>query len=143
MSSTPQEDYRVVLNRHGVRPTSQRLLVLGALADARDDATAQQVHARLREQGATIGLATVYRALALLSERGVVDVLQHRPGEACYRLCSAGHHHHLVCTSCHRVEELHDCSLDDWLAQVGEQHDFTVTAHAVEVTGLCSNCRAA
>ncbi len=109
----------------------------------RDDATAQQIHERLRAGGEAIGLATVYRALALLSEHGVVDVLAHHPGESCYRLCGVGHHHHLVCTSCHRVVELRDCSLDDWLSDVAAAHGFALTGHEVEVSGVCSQCRAA
>ena len=67
------------------------------LAAEPTDATAQQIHARLRDGGQAIGLATVYRTLALLSERGVIDALAHRPGETCYRLCGEGHHHHLLC----------------------------------------------
>lgn len=137
---TQVEDLRGLLTGHGVRPTAQRLLVLEALA-ATDDATAQAVHERLRRSGARVGLATVYRSLALLSERGVVDVLSHRPGEACYRLCGGGHHHHLVCTSCHRVVELRDCSLDAWLADIAAEHGFSLTGHELEVSGLCSSCR--
>ena len=54
---------------------------------------------RLREQGARIGLATVYRTLALLAERGVIDTLAHHTGELCYRLCGDTHHHHLMCSN--------------------------------------------
>ncbi len=143
MAPKGQDELAGLLQESGLRPTRQRLLVLGALASVRDDATAQQIHERLRAGGAAIGLATVYRSLALLSEHGVVDVLAHRPGEACYRLCGGGHHHHLVCTSCHRVVELHDCSLDDWLSGVASAHGFAVTGHEVEVSGICSECSAA
>jgi Fur family transcriptional regulator, ferric uptake regulator len=126
-----------------VRPTRQRVLVLGALADEAHDATAQEIYARLRASDEPVGLATVYRTLALLTERGVVDELSHRAGESCYRLCSAGHHHHLVCSSCHRVEELSDCDLDDWLATASEQRGFVPTSHTLEVVGLCEACQAA
>jgi Fur family transcriptional regulator, ferric uptake regulator len=58
----------------GVRPTKQRLLVLETLAAEPHDATAQEIHARLRERGEKVGLATVYRALAVLREREVVEL---------------------------------------------------------------------
>jgi Fur family ferric uptake transcriptional regulator len=95
----------------------------------------------LAERGEPVGLATVYRTLALLTSHGVVDALAHRPGELCYRLCGEGHHHHLVCGQCHRVVELEDCDLGDWLQQLAREHKFTISAHTVEVTGICADCR--
>jgi Fur family transcriptional regulator, ferric uptake regulator len=127
----------------GVRPTRQRLLVLETLAAEPHDATAQEIHARLRERGERVGLATVYRALAVLRDREVVDELAHRTGESCYRLCNPGHHHHLVCSSCHRVEELEDCQIDDWIAKASGSHGFQPASHTVEVVGLCADCQAA
>jgi Fur family transcriptional regulator, ferric uptake regulator len=136
----PGPDYRRLLTAHGVRATPQRLLVLETLAAEPNDATAQQIHGQLRAQGHRVGLATIYRTLSVLSEHGLVDALMHHPGEACYRLCAAGHHHHLVCTECHRVVELGDCELTPWLAQLGAEHEFTITAHTVEVAGVCADC---
>jgi Fur family ferric uptake transcriptional regulator len=131
------------LTRSGIRLTESRRQVLEALAKEPDDATAQQVHARLRAAGRTTGLATVYRTLAILSEHGVIDALAHRPGETCYRLCSAGHHHHLVCSSCHRVVELEGCDLGSWLEKSAATHGFVATEHRLDVIGICSTCRAA
>jgi Fur family transcriptional regulator, ferric uptake regulator len=115
--------------------------VLGVLAAERDDATAQDIHAALLDGEERVGLATVYRTLAALSECGAVDALMHHPGEVCYRLCSPGHHHHLVCEACHRVVELGDCDLDSWLASRASRHGFTISGHTVEVTGVCRDCR--
>jgi Fur family transcriptional regulator, ferric uptake regulator len=139
----PSTEADAALSAARVRPTPQRLLVLTALASEPDDATAQTIYARLREAGHAIGLATVYRTLALLSGRGVVDELAHRSGETCYRLCSPGHHHHLVCSSCHRVDELEGCDLDDWLGRASRRRGFQPTSHTLEVVGVCADCRAA
>lgn len=128
------------LAQRGIRSTRQRVEVLQALASEPNDATAQEIHQSLRASGQRIGLATVYRTLALLSRAGVVDALMHRPGEVCYRLCGDGHHHHLTCSECHQVVELGDCKLGPWLDKLGGAHGFTVTGHAVEVTGVCSSC---
>jgi Fur family ferric uptake transcriptional regulator len=136
MSPEPAE----LLAHHGLRATRQRTAVLGVLASEHDDATAQQVHDALRRKGERVGLATVYRTLAALSERGVIDELSHRPREACYRLCGEGHHHHLVCTECHRVVELGDCDLEPRLTALADTHGFTVSGHTVEVTGVCADC---
>src|SRR3954468_390720 len=124
----------------GLRPTPQRAAVLDVLSAELDGATAQEIHDRLRARGERVGLATVYRTLAALTEAGAVDSLAHRPGEACYRLCGTAHPHHLVCECCNRVVELAECDLEPWLARLGDAHGFRVTRHSVEVAGLCADC---
>jgi Fur family transcriptional regulator, ferric uptake regulator len=131
------------LRAGGLKPTRQRLRVLQELAAETSDVTATELHRRLRADGDRIGLATIYRTLNALASNGVIDSFAHHPGESCYRLCGDGHHHHLICTSCHRVVELEECGLDSWLAKVAASADFEPTDHRVEVLGLCSDCRAA
>ena len=116
--------------------------MLAELAGEQHDVTAQQLHERLRRRGERVGLATVYRTLGLLVENRVVESLQHRTGELCYRVCRTdGHHHHLLCSECHRVVELVDCNLDTWLERVSAEHGFVATEHHLEVTGVCADCR--
>jgi Fur family ferric uptake transcriptional regulator len=131
------------LASRGIRETPQRVLVVEELANETNDATAMQLYDRLRKRGMNIGLATVYRTLMLLHEQGAVDTMAHHAGEICYRLCTDTHHHHLMCTGCHRVVELHDCDLDSWVKRSARQHGFTATSHQVEIVGLCADCRRA
>jgi Fur family ferric uptake transcriptional regulator len=133
-------DLAGLLARKGVRATRQRLEVLAELARERDDVTAQSLWRRLRERDSRTGLATVYRTLALLSEKGVIDSLSHHETELCYRLCTDSHHHHLLCTKCHRVVEIEEC-IDGWIDEVTSRHGFVVTDHRVEITGVCGHCR--
>lgn len=141
MAGTGQARAVELLEGVGVRATRQRVTVLSELMDEHDDVTAQQLHERLRRRGERLGLATVYRTLGLLAEEGVIDSLSHRQGELCYRLCGHGHHHHLVCSSCHRVVELDECELGPWLERISETHGFVTTNHRLEVSGLCAQCR--
>jgi len=129
------------LRAAGIRPTRGRVAVLEELSREPDDATAQAIHRRLTAGRKRVGLATVYRALGDLSEAGVVDALSHRGAETCYRFCGAGHHHHLVCSECHRVIELTDCRLAGWLRRAGAAEGFVVTDHTLEAVGVCASCR--
>jgi Fur family transcriptional regulator, ferric uptake regulator len=140
VGSEAQRDAGVDLKRYGLRSTRQRAAVLWALRAEPNDATAQEIHRWLTLHGERIGLATVYRTLELLNNNGVVDVMSHRRGELCYRLCGEGHHHHLVCHECHRVVEVGDCDLTEWLDELAAEHGFTIRGHIVEVTGVCANC---
>jgi len=128
------------LQRRGVRPTRQRVAVLEALQEEPNDATAQELWRRLRERDDALGLATVYRTLAVLREQGVVDALAHHDGELCYRLCSDEHHHHLVCTRCHRVVEIAGCGLDDWIDTIADRSGFADVSHRLELAGVCESC---
>jgi Fur family ferric uptake transcriptional regulator len=132
---------RAFLEGLGMRATRPRTLVLAELMREEDDLTAQALHARLRERGERTGLATVYRTLTILAGEGAVDALPHHPGELCYRWCGNEHHHHLVCSRCHRVVEVAGCELDPWLDKVSAEHGFVATGHRLEVAGVCAGCR--
>jgi Fur family ferric uptake transcriptional regulator len=75
-----------------------------------------------------------------MSDAGEVDVLRTDDGEAAYRLCSEGHHHHLVCTACGKTVEVEGRSVERWANKVAEEHGFTEIAHTVEVFGTCRSC---
>src|SRR5438477_7581973 len=134
-------DHSVLLAEKGLRVTKQRLEVLAELARERDDVTAQSLWRRLRERDSHTGLATVYRTLSLLHEKGVIDSFTHHGTELCYRLCTDAHHHHLLCTACHRVVEIEQCGIDGWIAEVTSRHGFVATEHRVEIAGVCGDCR--
>lgn len=138
--SSHESEARAELRRHGLRATDQRVRVLAALMGRSGDVTAQALHEQLRVDDPSIGLATVYRALGVLAATGVVDALQHGHG-TCWRHCSPGHHHHLTCTTCHRVVELHDCAVQGWVDQVSAAHDYSGVRHVVELSGTCAGCR--
>lgn len=105
--------------------------------------SAQELHELLRAADAGVGLATVYRNLARLSEEGVVDAMRRSSGETAYRACGSGHHHHLTCRMCGKVVELHDCTLAEWSRRIGAEHGFNQVEHLAELTGVCANCSAA
>lgn len=122
------------------RSTRQRAAVSAILDEVRDFRSAQDLHAVLRDRGDSVGLTTVYRALQSLAEQGEVDVLRAADGEAVYRRCSTGHHHHLVCRSCGRTVEVEGPAVERWATKVAGEHGFVDIAHTVEVFGTCAAC---
>ena len=123
------------------RTTRQRRAVEDALRTTEDFISAQDLHAKLRSAGDTIGLATVYRTLSTLAEDERVDVLRTPEGEARYRLCSTDdHHHHLVCRDCGRTVEIEGPAVEEWAATTAQAHGFTAVTHTLEVFGRCAEC---
>ena len=125
------------------RPTRQRAAVEALLVDIDDFNSAQSLHARLRAQGQTVGLATVYRTLQAMAIDGDVDMLRTVDGEAVYRRCSTGHHHHhLVCRICGRTVEVEGPAVESWADKVSAENGFSDVQHTLEIVGTCSDCQA-
>jgi Fur family ferric uptake transcriptional regulator len=118
------------------RRTEQREAIVGALRASRRAVTAQELHGELPG----VGLATVYRNLQRLADEGVADTLRRENGEQAFLLCDRGHHHHLTCRECGRVERIADCRLDDWARRVATAHGFAQVEHRAELVGVCAAC---
>ncbi len=124
----------------GLRATRQRLTVLDALRERPDAVTAQDLHMELRQAGEPIGLTTVYRTLTSLAEASFLDVFN-REGEQAFRLCGDIHHHHLVCETCNKVEEIAAAEVERWVNEVAERRGYEVTGHRADIFGICADCR--
>lgn len=122
------------------RNTWQREAVRTALSQSENFVSAQALHGALRDSGSSIGLATVYRALADLADEGEADSLQ-QDGESLYRACTPGsHHHHLICRNCGLTVEIEAEAIEEWARTVARKHGFVQPHHIVDVFGLCRDC---
>lgn len=122
------------------RNTKQRQAVADALSQLDDFRSAQQIHDTIVANGGSAGLTTVYRALQSLAQDGTIDVLIADDGEARYRLCSNGHHHHLVCRTCGRTVEVAGPTVEQWADRIAAEHGYIEPSHVLEITGICSQC---
>ncbi len=124
------------------RQTRQGQAVLNVVLGSDNFRSAQDIHAELRASGEAVGLTTVYRHLALLTDEGRIDALQSADGELVYRRChSDQHHHHVVCRRCGRVSEVELPNLERWAEGVAEALGYSDITHTVEIFGVCADCR--
>jgi Fur family ferric uptake transcriptional regulator len=123
------------------RMTRQKVQVRDSLERQPGFASAQGLHAALMSSGATIGLATVYRALNELAAAGLADTLQSPSGETLFRGCSTtGHHHHLICRECGLTVEVHSEIVEEWAHKAAAENGFTAVGHVLDIFGLCGTC---
>lgn len=122
------------------RNTWQKDAVKHALGEAAGFVSAQQLHLVLRNHGSTIGLATVYRALAELATQGDADSLQSGDGELLYRACGTEHHHHLICRKCGKTVEIEASKVESWADDVAKSHGFRNPSHTIDIFGICAEC---
>ena len=118
-----------------MRNTRQRTLLTELVSTQQHAFTAEQLWTAARESGGPVGLATVYRTLALLESGGRVRRLD----RGRFIACEPGHHHHLVCVSCGAVEETELCGAPS-AAVLQRRHGFRAESHELDVYGLCARC---
>jgi Fur family peroxide stress response transcriptional regulator len=129
------------LAEQGYRITPQRLAVVGALMDARNHPSAEDLFARVRETCPTTSLATVYKTLDTLKEIGEVLELEFRDGSNRYDGVRPQSHPHLVCTRCGKIEDVDLDGISALAAEVAASTKYEVRSHRVDFYGICADCR--
>jgi len=129
------------LEAHG-RSGGARRAVIDLIGRQECCLTAQQIFDRLRSEGRRVGIATVYRVLDQLSERGLLQRVDVGAGTARYEaaLPSGEHHHHLVCDGCGKVEAFADDELEAVIHKVERRTGYSVAGHDVVLRGACREC---
>ena len=92
---------------------------------------------------AGIGRATVFRTVDTLAGLGYLRRLHSEEQCSQYIRTTPGHHHHLICTHCHRVVEFDGCTVDAIANELSERTHFRIQGHWLELFGLCPDCQAA
>jgi Fur family transcriptional regulator, ferric uptake regulator len=102
--------------------------------------SAQDLYSELRQGSqASLGLATVYRALDGLKKEGAVQVRTLVTGESLYSLIQADRHH-MTCLQCGDTIELDCCPVHALEKQLSQQYEFKITYHVLEFFGVCPRC---
>jgi Fur family transcriptional regulator, ferric uptake regulator len=107
--------------------------------------TAQEIFDALRADGRKVGIASIYRVLELLTEKGLLQRVDFGAGVARFEPAhsSGEHHHHLVCSTCGRVEAFEDDELERALRKVESRTGYSVAGHDVVLRGTCGSCASA
>jgi len=128
----------------GYRRGGARTAVVEALAQHSCAVNALELEDELRERHARVGRASVYRALELLEELGLVQRFEAARGIASYeRIDPSGHHHHhAICRRCGRMEPFENRDLEQAIGQVAAEVPFEIAEHDVVLRGLCERCAA-
>ncbi|MCX5152396.1 transcriptional repressor [Streptomyces sp. NBC_00320] len=128
------------LRGRGWRMTSQRRVVAEVLDGDHVHLTADEVHARAMERLPEISRATVYNALGELVALGEVVELSTNGRAKRYDPNAHHPHHHLVCSRCGTIRDVHPTG--DPLAGLPPEERFGFTVSKAEVTyrGLCPSC---
>lgn len=131
------------LSEGGFRSGGARGAVIDLLGRQECCLTAQEIFDALRAEGRKVGIASVYRVLDLLTERGLVQRIELGSGTARYEPRQGDdHHHHFVCDDCGKVEAFADAGLERALRRVEGASRNAVAGHEIVLRGACDDCSA-
>lgn len=127
------------LRKAGLKVTLPRVKILDILESRPDlHLTAEEVYRALLESGEDIGLATVYRVLTQFEAAGLVQRHNFEGGSAVFELDDGGHHDHIVCQECGRVEEFVDPVIEERQKAIAEKLGYRISDHSLILYGSCS-----
>lgn len=122
--------------------TRPRELISGILREQRRFLSAAEIHRRLDALDGKVSLSTVYRTLEHLQAKGDVTARLDAEGEGAFMLCEPErHHHHAICRSCGRVEDVDCTAVDRFADSLRHDNGFELDGHAMEFFGKCRACR--
>ncbi len=126
---------------NGYRLTAARKAVIESLVECGGHISADDLAAQVRAAAPQVGRMTVFRTLDLLVKLGMIQPIYQGTGAAHYVLMDKGSHHHLICTRCHRIIDFDECREGELAQWLGQQFNFQVQSHMLEVYGLCEDCK--
>jgi Fe2+ or Zn2+ uptake regulation protein len=127
------------LRRRGLRATPQRVVLHRIVRQLPGHVTAEELLEAAARELPNVSLPTIYAALGLLEEMGMVRRVSALGGTAIYDPVLT-QHHHAVCRVCGRVWDL-DAEVDDGQAlQAARALGFADGRAQLTVQGLCADC---
>jgi Fur family ferric uptake transcriptional regulator len=131
-----------MLGESGYRRGGARTAVVEALARHDCAVSALELEEELRRRKIHVGRASIYRALDVLEELGLVQRFEVERRIASYERVNLNghHHHHAICRRCGRMEPFEDRGLERAIEQVSDLVPFEIAEHDVVLRGLCERC---
>ncbi|MCL0046088.1 transcriptional repressor [Nitrospinaceae bacterium] len=133
------EEYISVNN---LKITKQRRTVLKIFLETKDHVSVEELYNEVLKTEPKIGLATVYRTLALLTKSGLALEMDFGDGQKRYESSYRSvHHDHMVCTECGKILEFNHPLIEKYQEEIAEQKNFKITSHKLDLFGLCQDCK--
>jgi Fur family ferric uptake transcriptional regulator len=130
------------LRGNGFRITPARKSIIDILSVKHDTVSLTELKTHLETRNVRADRTTIYREILFLKKQGTICEIPIGRGKKGYKICEDGHHHHLICIRCNKVEEI---VLKNTLApqekEIARQRGFKVLEHLLEFYGFCGDCQ--
>ncbi|HEX8049477.1 Fur family transcriptional regulator [Rhizobium sp.] len=128
-----KKDIAALCKENGLRLTGPRKIIMQVLSDASDHPDAVELHRRVSEIDPGIAIATVYRTVNLLQEKGVLEKHTFGDGRARFESADQEHHDHLINVETGDLIEFRSDEIERLQEEIARQHGFTIVSHRLEI----------
>ncbi|MCX7684008.1 MAG: transcriptional repressor [Acetobacteraceae bacterium] len=115
--------------------TGQRRLIARVLSEAEDHPDVEELYRRALALDSRISIATVYRTVRLLEEKGILERRNFGEGRARYDPTDRGHHYHIIDVDSGKVIEFAEEAFERLAEEVARRHGMRLVGHKVELFG--------
>jgi Fur family ferric uptake transcriptional regulator len=123
------------------KATPARVAVMQFLESTEQPVDVQMIINYLKKRNVDADPATIFRMMHDFLQKGITRQIQLLEGKARYELSNKKHHHHLICTSCGKIEEVEGDFLKQMEEEIYKDKKFRVIDHSLEFFGLCADCQ--
>jgi len=135
------KDLLTILKNNKIKITTERRAIIDVLRGTKLPLSPADLFLRIKPSLPRANLTTVYRNLEMLEGLGLVKRLGFNKNYFSYELIdNREHHHHVICRSCGKVEDLENIS-ERFVNDVAKQTNFIIKDHNLEFFGLCPECQ--
>jgi len=135
------DDLIARLRQKGLRLTPQRLVVLKTIIGNKEHLSAEEIYDRVHADFPMIGLATIYKTIAMLKEMGEITEIYYSNEGARYDASGETPHPHFICTQCNCVIDIEGDALIQMSERIARKTGYNITNYRLDFFGLCLNCQ--
>lgn len=137
------EMFKEIIRKNSLKFTSQREAILQTLYENPEHFTSENLYLLVKEKypEINIGIATVYRTLALLEENGLVSSISLGTQGKKFEIANKPHHDHLICEECGKIIEFENEKIESLQEEIAEANGFALTHHLMQLYGVCKACQ--
>jgi Fur family transcriptional regulator, ferric uptake regulator len=115
--------------------TGQRRVIARVLSEASDHPDVEELYRRAAALDERISIATVYRTVRLLEEKGILEKRDFGGGRARYEPSEHGHHYHLIDVDSGKVIEFADAAYEQVMQEMAARLGFELVSLRLELFG--------
>lgn len=132
-------DTETILREHGFKVTSLRTILLEKLSASSIPLTVPVIIRKVKT--ARADSATVYRALNVLTDAGILTSHSLHKDKLSYSFVTNDHGHHIVCGKCHAIESISFCVRGIHTSAMAKSKLFRkISGHNLSFLGTCRKC---
>ncbi len=135
------EIFQEYIRQRGLRWTPERELILQEIFNIHEHFDVEGLYLQLKQKGAKVSKASIYRAIPLFIDCGLIREVDFSEGHWHYEhIYGHRHHNHLKCLGCGKVLEFEEPALEQVESRLAREYGFNIVTYKLEVKGYCPAC---